>query len=83
VIKFDIEPAARRAGISSSYELQNAMNWHPSMAVRVWKGEIKRVDLDTLQALCDKFDCTPNDLLLDEAKGKKAKTSKKAGNGRR
>jgi DNA-binding Xre family transcriptional regulator len=51
--------------------------------VRVWKGEIKRVDLDTLQALCDKFDCTPNDLLLDEAKGKKAKTSKKAGNGRR
>jgi DNA-binding Xre family transcriptional regulator len=83
VIKFDIVQAARRAGISSSYELQNAMDWHPSMAVRVWKGDIKRVDLDTLEALCDKFNCTPNDLLPYEPTNKKAKIAKKSGNGNR
>jgi DNA-binding Xre family transcriptional regulator len=82
VIKFDIQTAAKRAGIASSYELQNATGWHPSMAVRVWKGEVKRVDLDTLEALCEVLNCVPADLLPYEPKAKKRAT-KKATNGKR
>lgn len=77
MIKFDIKPAAQKAGITSSYQLQNATGWHPQMAVRLWNKDVRRIDLETLEALCEVLDCRPQDLLIYEPNKKKARTNGK------
>jgi DNA-binding Xre family transcriptional regulator len=33
------------------------------MAARLWKGEWTRIDIKTLNTLCNALNCTPNDIL--------------------
>jgi putative transcriptional regulator len=40
----------------------------------LWYGRVKRIDTDTLEALCKALDCQPGDLLVyvpDEEKGRR------------
>lgn len=64
MVRLTIKEAARTRGIRNAYQLQKAMNIHPGMAARLWKGEMEMVALKTLDHLCDALGCGLSDLLV-------------------
>lgn len=63
MIKIVIKDAAKKVGITSSYQLQKAIGYDVSMSARLWKGEWTRIDVKTLNRICNTLRCTPNDIL--------------------
>jgi DNA-binding Xre family transcriptional regulator len=75
MVTLKIREAAERQGITTAYQLQKALNTMPSTAARLWRGDMKMIGLDTIDALCDALNCEPSDLIV-RANGKK-KTHRK------
>lgn len=63
MIRIHISQVAEKQGITTAYQLQKALALPPSMAARLWKGELEKVATSTLDKLCEAFDCQPGDLL--------------------
>ena len=63
VIKLRIREVAQSKGIMTAYQLQKLTGVQPSLAAKWYKNEIKMIAIDTIDLLCKKLDCTPNDLL--------------------
>ncbi|MBX3288429.1 MAG: helix-turn-helix transcriptional regulator [Acidobacteria bacterium] len=63
MIEITIKAAAKKVGITSGYQLQRTTGFDVSMSARLWKGEWKRIDIKTLNKLCNALKCTPNDIL--------------------
>lgn len=64
MVELRIQEMATKRGITTAYQLQKAMDVHPGMAARLWKGEIEMIALKTIDALCDALDCEPADLIV-------------------
>jgi DNA-binding Xre family transcriptional regulator len=64
MVKLRIKQIARRNGITNAYQLQKAMSIQPGMAARLWKGQMKMIALDTLDALCEALDCELEELIV-------------------
>ncbi len=77
MIKVNIKEIAIRKGIKTAYQLQKAMNLQPSQAAKLYRNDLKMIGLDTLDRLCEIFDCMPSDLLVyGSGRAKKEKTVK-------
>lgn len=64
MIVFRIRELAQKAGLTTAYQLQMAMNVSPTTASRWWKKqELKHIDADSLERLCEFFDCEPGDII--------------------
>lgn len=63
VIAFRISELAKQKGLTSAYQLQMAMNVPPNTAHRWWKGEMRNIDVDSLDRLCAFFECEPGDII--------------------
>ncbi len=63
MMKIKIAETAEKHGVKSAYGLQKALNISPTIAARLWKGEFDKIGINTLEKLCEKFQCQPNDLL--------------------
>lgn len=63
MIVVKIQEAAKSAGITTAYQLQKFSGFPPGMAARIFKGDWQRIDLSTLNTICNVLDCTPNDIL--------------------
>ncbi len=61
-----IREAAEKRGITSSYQLMKALNIPPGHASKLWKGEMRMIGLDTVDALCAALKCKPGDLIKYE-----------------
>ncbi len=61
-----IREAAEKRGVTSSYQLMKALNIPPGHASKLWKGEMRMIGLDTVDALCKAFKCNPSDLIRYE-----------------
>jgi DNA-binding Xre family transcriptional regulator len=64
---------AESRGIKSSYELQHALGVTPTVAIRLWRGQVTRFSVGTLDKLCSALSCQPGDLLLYVIDRKKVK----------
>lgn len=64
MIKVNIKKLAEKKGIYTAYQLQKAMNLQPSQAAKLYRNDLKMIGLDTLDRLCETFDCMPSDLLV-------------------
>ena len=64
MIEAKVRETAEARGIKSSYELQHALGVAPTVALRLWRGEVTRFSVETLDKLCHAFDCQPGDLLI-------------------
>lgn len=62
-------------GITTAYQLQKTLEVQPSVAARLWRGEMAMIALATVERLCDKLECEPGDLIVRE---KAAPAKKKA-----
>jgi excisionase family DNA binding protein len=77
MIKVNIKEVATRKGIKTAYQLQKAMNLQPSQAAKLYRNDLKMIGLDTLDRLCEIFNCMPSDLLVySSGRAKKEKTVK-------
>ncbi len=65
--KLTIREAAEKRGVTSSYQLMKALNIPPGHASKLWKGEMRMIGLDTVDALCKALKCKPSDLIKYEA----------------
>jgi len=78
MIELRIRETAERKGIKTAYQLQKAMNVPPGTAARLWRGDMKMIGLDTIDALCEAIGCEPADLIVRITEDKKAARKAKA-----
>jgi len=73
MVTVTIRQAAERRDIKTAYQLQKIAAIPPSMAARLWSGELKMIGIDTIDKLCGALECEPNDLFRYEMKRRRAK----------
>ena len=73
MVELRIQEVAMSRGITTAYQLQKALESHPAMAARLWKGNMDRIGLQTIDALCEALDCEPSDLIVRVKDGKRKK----------
>jgi putative transcriptional regulator len=66
-IKSKVREIAERQGIKSSYGLQKWLDVAPTVAVNLWNDDVTRFSVETLELLCEKFNCNVADLLVYES----------------
>jgi DNA-binding Xre family transcriptional regulator len=62
MIKVTIRRAAKKAGLTTAYQLQKLAGFSPAVAADLWRGE-KLPRLETLDRLCHVLDCDLPDLI--------------------
>jgi DNA-binding Xre family transcriptional regulator len=70
-VELRIREAAEARGIKTAYQLQKRMNVPPGTAARLWRGDMRMVGLDTIDALCEAIGCEPADLIVRVVEKKK------------
>jgi DNA-binding Xre family transcriptional regulator len=73
MIQTRVREVAESRGIKSSYELQHALDVTPTVAIRLWRGQVTRFSVGTLDKLCSALSCQPGDLLVHVIDKKKVK----------
>lgn len=63
MITITIKEAAEKRGVTTAYQLQKEAQLPPSMAARLWKGDMEMIGISTLNTLCNALKCKPSDLL--------------------
>ena len=85
MIASQIRAVAESRGLTSSYQLQHAIDVAPTVALRLWRNEVTRFSLETLNKLCEVLECQPGDLLVYESESPQViplkRSSGKAGKG--
>ena len=67
MIKMKIRDNARKAGITTAYQLQKACSISPNLAARLYRDEVELIALKTLETLCAAFKCSVCDLFGEDA----------------
>jgi DNA-binding Xre family transcriptional regulator len=78
-VKIRIAELAGQHGFKNAYALQNALKCSPTMASRLWSGEFKQIGIETMEKLCDLFNCSYNDLFGYESAPLPSKPKQKSG----
>jgi DNA-binding Xre family transcriptional regulator len=65
-----IRQVAEANGINNAHQLQIALSVAPMVARRLWQGKLTKFDLGTMERLCERFNCQPNDLMEYEPEQK-------------
>jgi DNA-binding Xre family transcriptional regulator len=52
----------RETGYKSAYALQKALGISPTVAYRLWSGDLDKIGINTIEKLCLLFNCQPNEL---------------------
>jgi DNA-binding Xre family transcriptional regulator len=68
-----IREAAEARGVTSSYQLMKLMDIPPGHASKLWKGEMRMIGLDTIDALCHALQCKPGELFDHTSNATKTK----------
>lgn len=63
MIVVKIQEIAKKRGINNGYQFQRLTGFPPGMAARIYKGQWKRIDLKTLNEVCNHLKCRPEDIL--------------------
>lgn len=66
MIKIRIREAAEAKDLKNAHRLQLAADLSPAVAARLWRGEVEKISIETLNRLCVALDCQPGDLFVYE-----------------
>lgn len=64
MIQINIQKLSTLKGFKNAHQLQLAAELSPAAAVRLWKGEVEKISMETLERLCKALDCQPGDLFV-------------------
>jgi DNA-binding Xre family transcriptional regulator len=73
MIEIKIADIAKKKGLPNAYALQRALECSPTMASRLWRGDFKQIGIETIDSLCELFQCSPSDLIVFRSKDESAK----------
>jgi DNA-binding Xre family transcriptional regulator len=62
MVTLRVKEAAQKRGIQNAYQLQKELGLSPSKAAKLWKGEMDKIGLETINVLCNKLKCKPNQI---------------------
>jgi DNA-binding Xre family transcriptional regulator len=63
MITTHVREVAERRGLTTAYQLQKGLGVSPDVAARLWQGTFTRLDLATLDRLCEFLKCAPGTLI--------------------
>jgi DNA-binding Xre family transcriptional regulator len=63
MIEITIREMAERRGITTAYQLQKALGVQPDVAAGLWRGELTKIGVVSLDRLCRALRCQPCGLL--------------------
>lgn len=66
MIKVRIKEIAEERGIKNAHRLELAAALSPAAAARLWKGEIEKISMETLDRLCRTLNCKIGELFIYE-----------------
>jgi excisionase family DNA binding protein len=69
MIEIKIAEVAQRNNLHTAYALGKVLGISPTIAARLWKGDFTKIGINTLDKLCNLFDCQPSDLLKHRGEG--------------
>ncbi len=72
-IQIKIREMAESQGIKNAYQLRIRAKLAPATASRCFSNELSLITFDTLEKLCDAFNCEPGDLFTKKKSPKKSK----------
>jgi DNA-binding Xre family transcriptional regulator len=58
-----VKELATNRGITTAYQLQQALKCSPSKAARLWKGDPDKIGMDTIEELCALLKVKPGRLI--------------------
>lgn len=64
MIQINIQAIAKQRNLKNAHRLQLAADLSPAAAVRLWKGEVEKISMETLDRLCIALECQPGDLFV-------------------
>ncbi|MCD9186745.1 MAG: helix-turn-helix transcriptional regulator [Pyrinomonadaceae bacterium] len=64
MIENKFQQIAQEKGIRTAYQFQKLSGFAPAMAAHLYKGDWTRIDIKTLNTVCNLFKCTPNDIFV-------------------
>lgn len=64
MIQINIQEHSKLKGFKNAHQLQLAAELSPAAAVRLWKGEVEKISMETLERLCVTLECQPGDLFV-------------------
>ena len=64
MIQINIQRLSRSKNLKNAHQLQLAADLSPAAAVRLWKGEVEKISMETLERLCIALECQPGDLFV-------------------
>ena len=64
MIEINIRRLSEAKGLKNAHQLQLAADLSPAAAVRLWKGEVEKISMETLGRLCTALECQPGDLFV-------------------
>jgi putative transcriptional regulator len=67
MIKLNIRPLAAAAGIGNPLVFSKQSGLAYAMCYKLWNDQQTRIDLSTIDRLCDVLRCSPGELFLREA----------------
>jgi DNA-binding Xre family transcriptional regulator len=78
MIKLNIKETAEREGIKNANLLSEATGLPYETCRKLWRGEARRIDLSTIERLCDVLHVRPSQLIDYEFEPDKPKRKRKA-----
>jgi DNA-binding Xre family transcriptional regulator len=65
MVKLRIKEVARdKKEVRTAYQLQKLMNVPPGTAARLWRANMKKIALSTIDALCEALSCEVSDIIV-------------------
>ncbi len=61
-----VREMAEKRGMTTAYQLRQALGVAPNLAAKLWKGEFEMIGLGTLDKLCRVLKCQPDKLFRYE-----------------
>lgn len=66
MIRIRIKEVAEAKDFKNAHRLQLAADLAPHVAQRVWRGEVEKISMETLDRICRALGCQPGDLFTYE-----------------
>jgi DNA-binding Xre family transcriptional regulator len=63
MITIQIQKVAKEKGVKNAYQFQKISGFPMPMASRLFKGKWKRVDISTMDTICNSLKCTPSEIM--------------------
>jgi putative transcriptional regulator len=64
MVTFLVRQLAEQKGLRNAHGLQLKAGLASHVAGRLWKGQVERISVETIDRICEALDCDPGDFIV-------------------